>query len=134
MYIGRTELVVQSKDIIIVIMIIFKQGGIFSFFCMFFIQHCFICRPSDSTVPEDAGIEPRTVATFALAVKRSNHAAISLMSMIIKYIVSPAYGFSALALVKCSNEEGPGPRHNMKEGSRDLYSDHEGRAWARGTL
>ena len=30
-------------------------------------------------------------------------------------IVSPAYGFSALALVKCSNEEGPGPRHNTKE-------------------
>ena len=29
--------------------------------------------------------------------------------------MSPAYGFSALALVKCSNEEGPGPRHNMKE-------------------
>ena len=27
----------------------------------------------------------------------------------------PAYGFSALALVKCSNEKGPGPRHNMKE-------------------
>ena len=30
-------------------------------------------------------------------------------------LVSPAYGFSALALVKCSNEEGPGPRHNTKE-------------------
>ncbi len=29
--------------------------------------------------------------------------------------VSPAYGFSALALVKCSNEGGPGPGHNMKE-------------------
>jgi len=29
--------------------------------------------------------------------------------------VSPEYGFSALALVKCSNEGGPGPRHNMKE-------------------
>ena len=29
--------------------------------------------------------------------------------------MSPGYGFSALALVKCSNEEGPGPRHNMKE-------------------
>ena len=29
--------------------------------------------------------------------------------------MSPAYGFSALALVKCSNEGGPGPRHNMKE-------------------
>jgi hypothetical protein len=33
-----------------------------------------------------------------------------------KYIlVSPAYGFIALALVKCSNEGGPGPRYNMKE-------------------
>ncbi len=29
----------------------------------YYIQHCFICRPSDSTVPTDAGIEPRTVAT-----------------------------------------------------------------------
>jgi len=29
--------------------------------------------------------------------------------------VSPAYGFIALALVKCSNDGGPGPRHNMKE-------------------
>jgi hypothetical protein len=26
------------------------------FFSMYCIQHCFICRPSDSTVPEDAGI------------------------------------------------------------------------------
>ncbi len=32
---------------------------------MYFIQHCFICRPSDSTVPTDAGIEPRTVSTGA---------------------------------------------------------------------
>jgi hypothetical protein len=31
--------------------------------------------PSDSTVSEDAGIEPRTVATSALAVRRSNHSA-----------------------------------------------------------
>ncbi len=29
--------------------------------------------------------------------------------------VSPAYGYIALALVKCSNDAGPGPRHNMKE-------------------
>jgi hypothetical protein len=42
---------------------------IFSMYC---IQHCFICRPSDSTVSEDAAIEPRTVATSALAVRRSN--------------------------------------------------------------
>ncbi len=25
---------------------------------MYFIQHCFICRPSASTVSEDSGIEP----------------------------------------------------------------------------
>ena len=29
--------------------------------------------------------------------------------------MSPAYGYIALALVKCSNEGGPGPRYNMKE-------------------
>jgi hypothetical protein len=29
--------------------------------------------------------------------------------------VSPAYGFAALALVKCSNEGGPGHRYNRKE-------------------
>jgi hypothetical protein len=29
--------------------------------------------------------------------------------------VSPAYGYIALALVKCSNEGGPGPRYNRKE-------------------
>jgi len=36
-------------------------------------QHCSICRPSVSTVSKDTGIEPRTVATTALAVRRSNH-------------------------------------------------------------
>ncbi len=29
------------------------------FSCMYFIQHCFICRPSDSTVSEDAAIRTR---------------------------------------------------------------------------
>jgi hypothetical protein len=42
-------------------------------FWSLFVQHCFTCRPQDSTVSEDAGIEPRTFATSALAVKRSNH-------------------------------------------------------------
>jgi hypothetical protein len=42
---------------------------------MFCIQHCFISRPSDSTVLEDAGIEPRTVTTSALADRRSNQSA-----------------------------------------------------------
>jgi len=51
---------------------------LFLFFEIFFlftfcIQHCFICRPSNSTVLTDAGIEPRTIATVALAVRRSNH-------------------------------------------------------------
>jgi hypothetical protein len=41
--------------------------------CIYFIQHCFIRRPSDSTVPEDAGNEPRTGATLLLVVRRSNH-------------------------------------------------------------
>jgi hypothetical protein len=46
--------------------------GFFLFF-PYYIQHCFFCRPSDSTVPTDAGIEPRTVATGALAGRRSKH-------------------------------------------------------------
>ncbi len=29
------------------------------FFSLYCIQHCFICRPSDSTVSEDAGSNPR---------------------------------------------------------------------------
>jgi hypothetical protein len=44
--------------------------GVFFSYC---IQHCFICRPSDSSVPTDAGIEPRAVATGALAVRLCNH-------------------------------------------------------------
>ncbi len=39
---------------------------------MYYIQHCFICRPSDFTLSEDAGIEPRTFATLAFAVRCSN--------------------------------------------------------------
>ncbi len=35
-------------------------------------QHCFICRPSDSSVSEDAGIEPMTVPTIAMAVRCCN--------------------------------------------------------------
>ncbi len=31
-------------------------------------QHCFICRPLDPTVSEDAEIESRTVATLVLTV------------------------------------------------------------------
>jgi hypothetical protein len=44
-------------------------------FLKYFFQHCFICRPTDSTVSVDAGMESKTVATLALAVSRSNHSA-----------------------------------------------------------
>ncbi len=49
----------------------------FARFFVYFFQHCYSCRPSDYTVSEDAGIEPRTVATLALAVRLSCHWAIS---------------------------------------------------------
>ncbi len=51
----------------------FFKGDFFGFFYLFMydIQNCFICRPSNSTAA-DAGIEPLTVATTALAVRRSN--------------------------------------------------------------
>jgi hypothetical protein len=52
----------------------FLKGDFLNFFIfMYIVQHCFICRPPDSNVSEDAGIESRTVATFALTVRRSNH-------------------------------------------------------------
>ncbi len=52
------------------------KGGFFQLFLfMYIIQDCVICRPSDSTVSEDAGIEPRTVATLALTARCSNHLA-----------------------------------------------------------
>ncbi len=44
------------------------------FLILYAFQHCFICRSSDSTVSEDAGIEPRNVATTSTA-RRSNHSA-----------------------------------------------------------
>jgi hypothetical protein len=35
-----------------------KEDFFFFSFFMYVIQHCFICRPSDSTVPVEAGIDP----------------------------------------------------------------------------
>ncbi len=51
--------------------------GIFLVYFQYFIQQCFICPLLGSTVSvsEDAGIEPSTVATTPLAVRRSNHSA-----------------------------------------------------------
>jgi hypothetical protein len=37
----------------------FMEDFYFKFVIYYFIQHGFICRPKDSTVPEDVEIEPR---------------------------------------------------------------------------
>jgi hypothetical protein len=45
----------------------FLEGIVLDFFMyvqMYVIQHYFICRHSDSTLSEDAGIEPWTVSTL----------------------------------------------------------------------
>ena len=47
----------------------FFNCPIYFFLSMYDIQHCFIWRPSDSDVSEDAGIEPRTVVTTALTTR-----------------------------------------------------------------
>jgi hypothetical protein len=42
-------------------------GGFLGFFCsVYCIQHCFICRPSDSTVSVDAGIESKDCCDFGI--------------------------------------------------------------------
>ncbi len=66
----KTEYFLRTSVILFFWNIFFKG---FLGFLMYFIYHCFICRPLHSTVSEDAGIEPRTVATSALAVRRSDH-------------------------------------------------------------
>jgi hypothetical protein len=71
---------IQTKFFLLIIVgnpdlpgsLVYKKGNFF----MYDIQHCFVCRPSDSTVSEGAAeIVPRTVASTALAVRRSNHLA-----------------------------------------------------------
>ncbi len=42
---------------------------------MYVIQHCFICRPSNSTESETVGFKPRSVATLSLTARHSNHLA-----------------------------------------------------------
>jgi hypothetical protein len=49
----------------------FIKGEFLGFLCTVF--NTVSVSVSDSTVSEDAGIEPRTVATTALNVRRSNH-------------------------------------------------------------
>ncbi len=61
---------------------------IFFVFFSYYIQHGFICRPSDT----DAGIEPRTVATGALAVRRSNLYRLDLIRNMLWSICKGTFG------------------------------------------
>jgi hypothetical protein len=80
---GKKEMTTTAKSAEFFQLLLFAEsrGGLFKgdfFIFLLFtydIQDCLICRLSDSTVSEDAVIEPRTVATTALAVRRSNHSA-----------------------------------------------------------
>jgi hypothetical protein len=53
------------------------KGAFLGFFFLLYvlILSCFICRSSDSTVLEDAGIKPRTVATLTLTGRHCNQLA-----------------------------------------------------------
>jgi len=65
------------------------SGGFFGFLSTLF-NTVSSAAPSDSTVPVNAGIEPRTVATTALTVRRCNHSAKShLMWMRCRYPIYP---------------------------------------------
>ncbi len=54
----------------------------------FYVRTLFICHPPDSAVSEDAGVEPRAVATSALAVRRSGQSGITARpgNMLIKRV------------------------------------------------
>jgi hypothetical protein len=72
----KTAVYTQYKEYITATLTLLFEGGFFGIFLfMYVIQHCFICRPSDSTVSEDAGIVLRTVAALVLSARRSNHSA-----------------------------------------------------------
>ncbi len=58
---------VPFKVSIVYLKVIISDG-----FLKFFIQHCFIFRHSDSTMSEDAWIEPRIVAMVALAISSNS--------------------------------------------------------------
>ncbi len=46
---------------------IYKRGILGGFFLFNYVnQHCFICRPSDSTEPEDAGTENQDCCDFGI--------------------------------------------------------------------
>jgi hypothetical protein len=72
------------------------KGEFLGFFLfMFDIQHCFICRPSDSTGSEAAGIELRTVATLTLTARRSKLDLIHLFTHVYLRVIELYWGGGA---------------------------------------
>jgi hypothetical protein len=78
----------------------YKQWDFLNFF-MYCIQHCFICRPSDSTVSEDAGIEPRTVAASA---HWQSDPLTTRLALISNFFLGGGGGFSDCQLTTISNK------------------------------
>jgi hypothetical protein len=84
---------------------------IFDFsFLMYVIQYCFICRTSNSTLSEDAGIEPRTLA---LTARRSYHSAIDLIHTLINLRPRLTWDvhFSAKLTQSSSSRDGSSQSH-----------------------
>jgi hypothetical protein len=87
---------------------------------MYDIQHCFICRPSDSTVSEDTGIETRTVATTALAVRRSNHTTIDLIHCVFALKIEIPYNLFGNFFYSRENLEFLLQKHKEFRGIRQI--------------
>jgi hypothetical protein len=96
--------------------------GMFGFFLvMYVIQHCFICRSTDSTVSEDAGIEHRTVAAWhwqSDSARSHSHSAIERLILTVNESV--VYMASYVMVLRRATSlrgalEGVGP------GNRDFF-------------
>jgi hypothetical protein len=85
-YITSKLVTVLSVYALIVFNIIFTRG-IFGIF-QTFIKPCFFCHPTESSVLEEVWIEPRTVATLALEVKRFSHSARSHPTFVDAYLLT----------------------------------------------
>jgi hypothetical protein len=76
--------------------------GFFGFFCLY-VRYLFNTATSDSTVSEDAGIEPRTVATTALTVRRSNYSARSHPQLNINYSENSTWSLQYVPVIGTNN-------------------------------
>jgi hypothetical protein len=83
---------------------------------IYFIQHCFICRLSDSAMSKDAGIEPRTVCDFSIGSQTSPLRDYSIQEY---QSVCPFVGIGSPTSYPAS-ECGSPPQDPGEEGTRSL--------------